>query len=266
MIVPRKGATMAIDFHAKANRGTYTGRRADAGWVEAIRRIADPTGKRVADIGCGGGIYSLACRGTGAGDVVGIDFSKEMVAAARDQTAGLSHLSFRQGDATATGLPSASVDIVFQRALIHHLRGYEACFAEARRVLVPGGRLIVQDRTPADVELPGSPEHLRGYFFERFPRLLAVETGRRPTDATVRMALRAAGFRDIENVSLWEVRKIHDGVERLKQDLAACTGRSILHDLSDSELGELIAYIEARIPADDPIIEKDRWTLWSAIA
>src|SRR5260370_29979740 len=121
-----------------------------------------------------------------------------MVAAARDQTASLTHLSFPQGDASATGLPSASVAIVFHRALIHHLRGYEACFAEARRVLVPGGRLIVQDRTPADVELPGSPEHLRGYFFERFPRLLAVETGRPPTGATVRMTLSAADFTDIQ--------------------------------------------------------------------
>ena len=52
--------TMAIDFHSTRNRSTYTGRQADAGWVEAIRRIVDPAGKRVADIGCGGGIYSQA--------------------------------------------------------------------------------------------------------------------------------------------------------------------------------------------------------------
>src|SRR3954470_601792 len=80
-------------------------------------------------------------------------------------------------------LPAASKNVVFERALIHHLKDYKACFAEAHRVLVPGGSLIVQDRTPDDVELPGSPEHVRGYFFERFPRLLAVELARRPTDA-----------------------------------------------------------------------------------
>ena len=33
---------MAIDFHSRRNRSTYTGRQADAGWVEAIRRIVDP--------------------------------------------------------------------------------------------------------------------------------------------------------------------------------------------------------------------------------
>ena len=80
-------------------------------------------------------------------------------------------------------------NIVFQRALIHHLKDYRPCFAEARRVLAPGGTLIVQDRTPDDVRLPGSAEHLRGYFFECFPRLLAVELARRPTDAAVRDAL-----------------------------------------------------------------------------
>ncbi len=72
---------MAIDIHSKANRSTYVGRQADTGWIEAVRRIVDPRGKCVADIGCGGGIYSLAWREIGAGDVVGIDFSEEMVAA-----------------------------------------------------------------------------------------------------------------------------------------------------------------------------------------
>ena len=256
---------MAIDFHSTRNRSTYTGRQADAGWVEAIRRIVDPAGKRVADIGCGGGIYSQAWHALGA-EVVGVDFSEQMVAAAREQAAGLSRISFQQGDATATGLPAASKDIVFERALIHHLKDYKACFAEARRVLVPGGSLIVQDRTPDDVQLPGSPEHVRGYFFERFPRLLAVELARRPTDAAVRDALQAAGFRDINSVTLWELRKTHDDWQGLKQDLTNRTGRSILHDLSDQELAELILFIEKRLPADGPIVEKDRWTVWSAVA
>ena len=257
---------MAIDFHARANRETYADRRASAVWAEAIRRLVDPTDKRVADIGCGGGIYSLKWHEIGACQVVGVDFSAEMVGAAREQAVGLSHISFRQGDAAATGLPPTSVDIVFQRALIHHLKDYEACFAEARRLLVPGGRLIVQDRTPADVEVPGSPEHIRGYFFERFARLLAVESGRRPTEAAVRQALQATGFGGIESTTHWEVRKIHQNVEQLERDLAARTGRSILHELDDGELADLIAYIVARLPAGEAIIEKDRWTLWSATA
>ena len=258
---------MVIDFHSRANRSTYASRQADTSWKAAIRSIVDPSGKRVADIGCGGGIYSRAWHELGAESVVGVDFSQTMVDAARGQSAGLATMSFQRGDAAATGLPPASVDIVFERALIHHLQDcYWPCFAEAHRVLTAGGALIVQDRTPDDVQLPGSAEHLRGYFFECFPRLLAIENARRPTDTAVRTALTAAAFGKMETSALWEVRKVHENWERLRQDLANRTGRSILHDLSDDELAELILFIEKRLPADGPIIEKDRWTMWSAVA
>ncbi|MBI2738423.1 MAG: class I SAM-dependent methyltransferase [Rhodospirillales bacterium] len=257
---------MAIDFHSRANRNTYASRRADTGWKDAMRRIVDPSDKRVADIGCGGGIYSRAWRELGARTVTGVDFSRAMVDAAREQSAGRADVSFQQGDAAATGLPAASADIVFQRALIHHLRDYGPCFGEARRVLAPGGTLVVQDRTLDDVRLPGSAEHLRGYFFECFPRLLAIETGRRPTDAAVRAALDAAGFVKVGTTVLWEVRKVHGGWQKLEQDLAKRTGRSILHDLDDKELAELIACIDKQLPAAGPVVEKDRWTVWSAVA
>jgi ubiquinone/menaquinone biosynthesis C-methylase UbiE len=254
-----------IDFHAEANRTTYAQRDADAGWADAMRAIVDPAGKRVADIGCGGGIYAQAWRELGASDVVGVDFSAQMVAAASEHAAGRAGLAFRQGDAASTGLPAQGRDIVFERALIHHLDRYEPAFAEAHRLLVPGGHLIVQDRTPDDVALAGTPQHLRGWFFECFPRLLAIETGRRPTTDAVERTLRAAGFKGVRIRSLWEVRRTYESVEALERDLAARTGRSILHALDDRELAQLIDFIRARI-GPPPIVETDRWTVWSAVA
>jgi ubiquinone/menaquinone biosynthesis C-methylase UbiE len=254
-----------IDFHAEANRTTYARRDADGGWAEAMRRLIDPTGKRVADIGCGGGIYAQAWRALGASDVIGVDFSAQMVSAASERAAGQPELAFRQGDAANTGLPDHERDVVFERALIHHLDRYEPVFAEAHRLLVPGGRLIVQDRTPVDVSLPGTPGHLRGWFFECFPKLLAIETGRRPTGELVEKALQATGFKDIRSLPLWEVRRTYSSIDELEHDLAARTGRSILHALDDSELRQLIDFIRARI-GPPPIVEKDRWTVWSAVA
>ncbi|MDI1282930.1 MAG: hypothetical protein PSV46_00915 [Reyranella sp.] len=62
---------------------------------------------------------------------------------------------------------------------------------------------------------------------------------------------------------MWETRKRHDDVRALAADLLGRVERSILHALTDQELNELIAFIGQRLPADAPLVEKDRWTIWS---
>jgi len=255
---------MSIDFHAQENRYTYASRRAHPDWATAIRSIIDPAGKRVADIGCGGGIYSAAWADIGAGKVTGVDFSAQMVLAATEKNNARENMSFTQGNALDTGLPSASADIVFERALIHHLTDYEGCFDEARRVLAGGGQYIIQDRTPDDVALPGSRQHIRGYFFECFPELLDVEIGRRPTLPAVEQALRSTGFEPPQVITVWETRRRYESFADLSKDLSGRVGRSILHNLDDAQLKQLVRFIGDRIPTDAAILEQDRWTIWSA--
>ena len=254
---------MNIDFHAPANRYSYAGREVQPDWVALIRPLVDPAAKRVTDIGCGGGLYSAAWADLGAAEVTGVDFSAEMVRTATEKNRGRTNIVFKQGDALATGLPSGSADIVFERALIHHLTDYDACFREAARLLVRGGQAIVQDRTPEDVSLPGSPEHIRGYFFECFPRLLETERARRPTVQAVERALGRAGFGALQTVTVWETRKRYDDFRGFAADLRGRVGRSILHALTDAELNELVDFIGQRLPANAPLVEKDRWTIWS---
>lgn len=256
---------MPIDFHAQANARTYAGRAVDPDWQAAMRGIVDPAGRRVADIGCGGGLYSLAWAGMGAAEVAGVDFSAAMVGTARRAAAGAPRIAVRQGTAEATGLPDEAFDIVFQRALIHHLDDPSPAFAEAWRILRPGGRLVVQDRTLQDVAVPGSAEHIRGWLFEIFPRLLGIEAARRPEGGAVLAAMAAAGFGDGRSFELWETRRIHADRDGLAGDLRARTGRSLLHDLDDAELGRLAAEIVRRLPAQGTIRERDRWTVWTAV-
>lgn len=257
---------MPIDFHSEANRHTYASRDSSADWADAITRLLDPEGRRIADVGCGGGIYTEAWLDLGAKAAFGVDFSEQMVAAATQRLKDRPQASISQGDACATGLPAGSVDVVFERALIHHLKDYRGCFAEARRLLAPDGMFLIQDRTPADVEAPASDEHLRGYFFECFPRLTEIEKGRRPDPAIVEIALSAAGFDQTVTRTVWETRKTYQNFDELAEDLAARTGRSILHELNDGELQHLIAYIRERLPASGKIVEKDRWTMWASRA
>ncbi len=255
---------MPIDFHDESNRLTYARREAGEEWVRAMRSVVPPQGKRVVDVGCGGGVYCAAWRDLGAASVTGVDFSAAMLSGARERQGEEGGLTFHQGRAEATGLPDGRADVVFERALVHHLDDLAGCFREARRLLAPGGTLIVQDRTIEDVTRPGSDSHLRGYFFERFPALVDFERARRPTTAAVESAMRQTGFPAVRTLALREVRREYDDSDEVRADLMARTGRSILHELTDDQLTELADHVVGRLPRATRIRETDDWTIWAA--
>ncbi|TVY09561.1 class I SAM-dependent methyltransferase [Paenibacillus cremeus] len=259
---------MPIEFHDEKNKHTYVGRRADQEWLTIIEEKVDVKGTVAVDIGCGGGVYSIALADLGAAEVIGVDFSEAMLQGAREYCAGYSQIRFKQGSAADTGLQDASACVVLERALIHHLTVTELkkAMKEARRILKNGGTLIVQDRTPEDCLLEGSREHARGYWFERFPKLASMETKRRHSLTTVGEALREAGFRQVEAVQLWETRKRYVSFADYREELLQRTGRSILHELTDEELKVLADRIEseAGYRPQDTVVEKDRWTVWFA--
>ncbi|MDR0270904.1 class I SAM-dependent methyltransferase [Paenibacillus sp.] len=259
---------MPMNFHDPKNQVSYTTRTADESWLQLISEHLNVKGKLAADIGCGGGIYTEALLTLGANHVTSVDFSAEMLQGAANHLGETDRVSFAQGDACQLPLPAEHVDIVLERALIHHLQDLRPCFTEARRILKPGGMLIVQDRTPADSLQPGSNTNVRGFFFEKFPRLAEIETSRRHHAENVTTALRESGFRQIRELKLWETRAIFATPGTLYGDLRRRTGRSILHELSDAELEELVTYIAGKMNSDGsgPIIEKDPWTIWLAQA
>lgn len=254
---------MTIDFHSKHNRGTYASRYANPSWKQAMLGIVDPCGITVADIGCGGGIYARAWQELGAETVIGVDFSSQMIEDARQANADLDDVSFCTGEAASTGIPDNSVDVVFSRAVIHHLPELDPACAEARRILKPGGTVIVQDRTADDVMLPPSPEHLRGYFFDVFPRLLDTERRRRPSTGDITDCMRENGFTGVVTIPLSEQRVTYQSWSDLESDLRGRTGRSILHELDDDELDTLIGYIHGKVNGAFPLTEVDRWTVWT---
>ncbi|MEK4201447.1 class I SAM-dependent methyltransferase [Cytobacillus sp. FSL K6-0265] len=257
---------MGIDFHNKGNRDTYTTRRADDSWMEVIHNLVPIENiSNALDVGCGGGIYSKAMADMGIDSVTGIDFSKVILEGAKENCKAYESISFKHGDALETGLNDKSFNLVLERALIHHIKDLESCFKEAYRMLKDNGFYIVQDRTPDDCLVKGSESHIRGYFFELFPRLAKKEKNRRYNSQFIIKNLKAAGFKDIEEVKLWEVRKVYESKGELFKDLSERTGRSILHELNDEELEHLIDHIDESITADHHIVEKDRWTIWKSV-
>ncbi|WP_202077392.1 class I SAM-dependent methyltransferase [Caldalkalibacillus salinus] len=251
-----------IDFHDARNRMSYTTREASSTWTEDLSRLINMKGSEVLDIGAGGGIYSKAIIDNGAHSVTVLDASEAMLEGAQANCEGYEQIHYVHAEASDTHLPSQSYDIVLQRALIHHLKQLRPPFTEAYRLLKDRGMLIIQDRTPGDCLLPSSQTHIRGFIFECFPHLASVECRRRYESEDVHRALRAAGFKHIQEEKLWEGRKTYHSVPAMVEELKARTGRSILHHLDDQELDTLCTFIKNRVKA--PVTEMDRWTIWVA--
>ncbi|MEX6156193.1 class I SAM-dependent methyltransferase [Providencia manganoxydans] len=255
---------MPINFHDEKNKSTYSTRNAAPEWLDFISRQITVGNKTIADIGCGGGIYSRAWASLGAKQVIGIDFSEHILKTAIEKSNDYPQLTFQKGYAEETGLATSSIDIVFERALIHHLTDYQSNFKEVHRILADNGYFIIQDRTLENITLPGDERHLRGFFFECFPRLIDIEAKRRPTQMQVEDALEKSGFELISSQTFCEPRQVYHSFNALEKDIQERTGRSILYELDDDEIALLIKKLKLHLSDQTTILEQDYWNIWLA--
>jgi len=113
--------------------------------VRAI--VGDVRGLNVLDLGCGTGRHSLWMAAAGA-TVTGVDFSEGMLAEARRKP-GAEAIRFVVHDLHLPLPFAAEFDLVVSGLVLEHLRDLDGFFAEARRVLKPGGRAVVSAMHPA---------------------------------------------------------------------------------------------------------------------
>jgi ArsR family transcriptional regulator len=114
------------------------------GLARALLTLA-PRG-RYCDLGIGDGLLTLMLAEV-ATRVTAVDISAEMLGAleTRARGKGLTNLEPVEGDIEDLPLPDASHDVVVASQALHHATSPARCLAEARRILVPGGRLLVID-------------------------------------------------------------------------------------------------------------------------
>ena len=109
-------------------------------------QIALPEGGRVLEVGCGNGAATkLIMQYIDPAQLVGVDPSPVFIDMAREAFAGEPRASFLVGDAAATGQAEACFDLVIAHTVYSHLPDPEGALVETRRVLRPGGQLVIFD-------------------------------------------------------------------------------------------------------------------------
>jgi SAM-dependent methyltransferase len=113
--------------------------------IDLVRLAALRPGERVLDVACGTGVVArLASQQVGAsGTVAGLDVNPGMLAVARSATPADMSIDWHEASAEAMPLPDASFDVVLCQMGLQFMPDKHAALCEMRRVLVRGGRLIL---------------------------------------------------------------------------------------------------------------------------
>ena len=131
-------------------------------------------GKRILDIASGEG-YGSHLLSKSAKHVTGVDISKECVEYANRRYGG-KNLEYRHGEAAKIPLEEGSVDMVVSFETLEHHDQHDAMFEEIRRVLVPGGILVISSpdkRHYSDDAGFQNEFHVKELYFEEFKELVS---------------------------------------------------------------------------------------------
>lgn len=155
--------------------------RSWAAWSRALGHLLPPL--RVADLGCGEGYLTIETS-RWASEVIAIDRSKAVLDRARELAARrkVSNVTWKKGELEKLPLADASVDVALMSQALHHAADPAKALAEAARILVPGGRVLVLDLREHE------ETWVKDRLGDRWPGF---------SDAALRRLLEDAGFDDV---------------------------------------------------------------------
>lgn len=212
-LAPSTAAEVAVsadhDAHSHGNPGQNHGEAAPF-WVRNYDRLAlvvslgrttrlhnatldlagFKAGQSLLDVGCGTGelLRIAADRSAGAGELFGLDVEPAMISQAQAKASKMStNVTFTEGSIDALPHPERTFDVVVSSLMFHHLSASEqaAGLTQIRRVLKPGGTLLVADINPDRRSIVSSlPGH-------------GARDDREAVQAVTQRQLASAGFIDV---------------------------------------------------------------------
>jgi trans-aconitate 2-methyltransferase len=203
---------------------------------DLISRVPLPDARRAADIGCGPGNSTEVLRGRFPNaEVIGIDSSPDMIAAARKR---LPHIAFEVADIEAW--TDSGFDVILANAVIQWIPDHESLLPALIAKLQPGGALAVQ--TPDNLD---EPSH-------RLMREVAAEgpwAGKLADAAKARAARRGADWyyrllrRSASRVDIWRTTYFHP-LASVRAIVEWVTGTGLRPFIDPLEAEEREAYLD----------------------
>ncbi len=216
-------------------------------WAADLVKLADlRAGERVLDVACGTGIVArLAAQHVGAaGDVTGLDLNAGMVAVARSLPSppGAS-ITWIESSALDMPLADASFDVVLCQQGFQFFPDKSAALREMKRVLSPGGRLLLSvwaGATPYDIAMWAAVERHVGA--DAAATLRTSKTGV-PGSEALRQHMVEAGFRDVQVRPRTLTARLPAVAEYVLQHLSATPVADAVARLSDADRAALGAEV-----------------------
>ena len=207
-------------------------------WLDLVAANVPFAPQLIVDLGCGTGRFTQPLADRFQTNMIGIDPSERMLAAARAKPNN-GRVEFRQASAEKLPLADGWVDMIFMSMVLHHLPDRPATARECRRVLREGGRLCVRNCT-RDIVYPQS---------RFFPGMLPMVDADLPSSADVIALFEAAGLKSRAHQTVTQT--VADSWKAFADKLAL-RADSFLARLPDAEFEAGLAALRAFAKGREP--------------
>ncbi len=211
-------------------------------------------GKRLIDLGCGTGRWTIPLAERTGCEAVGLDSSAAMLEKARAKDPE-GRVTWLEGDCESLALEPESFDCALMVLMMHHLEDHPNTFRGLFRILKPGGVFLIRQGTLDDIL--GDPMH------RFFPEAVTIDRRRTPFRSEIEYWLSQAGFDPVRAETL----KQHTYATNMRmleeiQKKVASVLRLMADEAYEAGLERLTAHL--RRHTDDASVRDSQFTLFVA--